>query len=725
MRVLRIAAICAISLLVLPPAVIADEWHSFQRDLANSGLAESDGPLSDFVSWKAVTGFGSGVQMTYANGVLFRAASHRGVQAINASNGNELWITPVNSGRVDTVPAYYKEKLYFGTHQDSGTVYALNASDGEVVWTVDYGWEYTASPLVVDGVVYIPFTSDRMVALHASNGTAIWDRNVPTHMHTSPAYENGVVYTAHKRVAAVNATNGDIIWQSDLQNYYFTSGIVVAGDKVCCNGHQYLACFHKTNGTTIWKRDLGVVRWNARDSTPAVMGDELFVGTQDGWAYSLYLNNGDILWNVTLGSPTNGSIIASPVIAPNGIVYFTNEDLYALNTSTGNVIWEMDLAGVSMRATPTLVNEVLYVNLPGWVLAVGDVAPPDVNEVRLDGQPTARVKPGTVVNITATVDDTEKGGHDVASANMSILPGTVWDMNPVDGSFDSPSERVSLLVDTAGMPYGEYALAFGVCDSKDNCGTVETDDLLIVDGTPPEVVPDALDSTPVLVPFHLEGSVTDEGEVVEVEIVYREPHGTQWNTGTASLDGGRYTFQVTSQTSLGVFEYHVLASDSAGNVARFPLSSEIEVRIVDESPPEILDLRADPETLLEGDTTAITWTIVEQFGLQSVEFEILDEDNHLVSEGSKEGPGPYETLFTPGSPGNYTVRVTVTDASDNSAQEEILISVDERPSDQRSIDWLFPLSIVFLLVVVSVLVILWLRRRRGSAGASDEPPEPT
>lgn len=306
----------------------SDEWHFFHKNLKNTGEATSNGPLSDSTIWVKDFGRGSSGSISYADGVLFRPAGRDGVQAINASTGSILWTRSVGpDDRVHTTPAYYEGVIYFGTMWGDRTFYAVDVSNGSILWTrILPKDEYTASPLVVDGVVYAPLASDRIVAMDALNGSVIWDRTTNSYMHTTPAYEAGVLYIGHYVVHAISAETGYRIWDNGV--VMTASGMVIVDNKVCGHYHGHVFCLDKASGSEVWVTNVGPHNsWNAIESTPAVLGNMLFVGTQGGLAYGLNLSDGSVVWSVTIGEYRRNSVLASPITAPNDVVYFANRHL--------------------------------------------------------------------------------------------------------------------------------------------------------------------------------------------------------------------------------------------------------------------------------------------------------------------------------------------------------------------------------------------------------------
>ena len=78
-----------------------------------------------------------------------------------------------------------------------------------------------------------------------------------------------------------------------------------------------------------------------RQSSPAVVNGVVYIGSRDDNLYALNASTGAKLWSFTTG----GEVIASPAVA-NGVVYIgsynqnTNDGtMYALDARTGALLW--------------------------------------------------------------------------------------------------------------------------------------------------------------------------------------------------------------------------------------------------------------------------------------------------------------------------------------------------------------------------------------------------
>ncbi len=93
------------------------------------------------------------------------------------------------------------------------------------------------------------------------------------------------------------------------------------------------------------------------NSTPAVVGNVVYVGSYDTKVYACDVTSGSIVWTASTG----GAVTASPAVA-NGIVYIGSADhnIYALKAETGQMLWTVP-AKDALLSSPTVVNGVIYI----------------------------------------------------------------------------------------------------------------------------------------------------------------------------------------------------------------------------------------------------------------------------------------------------------------------------------------------------------------------------
>lgn len=154
------------------------------------------------------------------------------------------WTTPVDGTYVQSpVIDAAEQTVYAGT--DAGTVYALDAATGAILWAASAGAGVTDSPALADGTLYVPTADGDLVAFDATSGAILWAASTGSAISAQPAVAGGVVYTG--------STDGSV------------------------HGFPAAGCGAATC-TPLWSAATG----SPVTGDPAVSGGRLYVGTQDG-----------------------------------------------------------------------------------------------------------------------------------------------------------------------------------------------------------------------------------------------------------------------------------------------------------------------------------------------------------------------------------------------------------------------------------------------------------
>jgi outer membrane protein assembly factor BamB len=164
----------------------------------------------------------------YDSGRVYFGSEGGTVYALRASNGHVVW-TFHASGAVKGGLALSQGKLYFGDY--SGRVYAVRASNGHEAWSTGtngslFGLrsgQFYSSPAVAYGRVYIGNTDGRMYSFSASSGKLAWTKGTGSYVYASPAVAqvpggrptvyfgsyDGTFYACDARSGAVRWTHSD------------------------------------------------------------------------------------------------------------------------------------------------------------------------------------------------------------------------------------------------------------------------------------------------------------------------------------------------------------------------------------------------------------------------------------------------------------------------------------------------------------------------------------
>ena len=155
-------------------------------------------------------------------GLLFFGSQNGTVYALNARNGNSLW-TYHAAGAVKASPSLSNGVLYFGDY--SGELQAVCESNGHRMWRSGSGGAllgsgtFYSTPAVVYGRVFLGNTDGRVYAYDASSGKLDWAVQTGAYVYASPAVANApglgpTIYSGSYdgRFYAIDARSGHIEW---------------------------------------------------------------------------------------------------------------------------------------------------------------------------------------------------------------------------------------------------------------------------------------------------------------------------------------------------------------------------------------------------------------------------------------------------------------------------------------------------------------------------------
>jgi outer membrane protein assembly factor BamB len=122
------------------------------------------------------------------------------VMSLDPKTGREIWRVKFTGYSVVPRPVYGDGVVYLSTGYDSPSVYAIKA-DGKgdvtnthVAWKVKTGAPRNASPLLLDGTLYLAADDGRVTCLDAKTGEERWGEVVGRAYSASPIAAGGLVY---------------------------------------------------------------------------------------------------------------------------------------------------------------------------------------------------------------------------------------------------------------------------------------------------------------------------------------------------------------------------------------------------------------------------------------------------------------------------------------------------------------------------------------------------
>ncbi|WP_049968189.1 outer membrane protein assembly factor BamB family protein [Haloferax prahovense] len=189
-----------------------------------STTIEAVDPETGDVRWRTAAAYRVNVA-AYSDGVLYGVETNldaaNELVAWDTTDGSELWSAPLDGGGTELDMAVEGDTIYRTPddyyYDGPNRVYAHDTADGSVRWQTtlsrEYEPTYLSAPAVADGTVYV--TTARIDAsveddgllstvygLDATSGDVLWSQNVATELRGDPSVAGDTVYVGGNALPA-------------------------------------------------------------------------------------------------------------------------------------------------------------------------------------------------------------------------------------------------------------------------------------------------------------------------------------------------------------------------------------------------------------------------------------------------------------------------------------------------------------------------------------------
>ncbi len=294
-----------------------------------------------------------------------------------------LWTHALGSGTW-APPVVDQNTVYIGT--SDGKFHAVNAVDGSSRWAWSGAKGIDGRAVVGADTIWFVDTGCNLVALNRADGSLRWrtplhdekiaGRPVPdnptfNHRAATPLLLDGVLYVGSSDggLYALDAATGTRLWRHESMAPVF-SGVALQGTDTLMfgtmDGSVVLLDRHTQKETLRVRTGGGVV------TTPLVAGGKLIVGSRDYILYGFNLTDGSLAWRFSYWF----SWIESTPVLRDGLLYVGASDfsrVTALDPATGRSRWSTEVHGMNW-GTPLVTEDRVFTgtasqNLPGTVIA--------------------------------------------------------------------------------------------------------------------------------------------------------------------------------------------------------------------------------------------------------------------------------------------------------------------------------------------------------------------
>jgi outer membrane protein assembly factor BamB len=257
--------------------------------------------------WSAnLTGTYGFVNAAYDAGKVFVVNFDGLLQAFDAATGTPLWSVNLPGQYAFTSPPTAANGMVFvGGAGSGGTLYGVNESNGNVLWTGSVENGDHSSPAVLPSAVFVSYACPQSYAFAPATGQLQWHYSGTCEGGggKTPVFHLGKVYV-RDNYSGSGSSNGLVLDAATGANVgSFNSDVPPAfvGN---------LALFFSSGTLTGVDIPTGQVLWSfAGDgnltSAPLVVNNNIYIGSNSGLLYALNLQ-GNQIWSTQVGAPIPG-----------------------------------------------------------------------------------------------------------------------------------------------------------------------------------------------------------------------------------------------------------------------------------------------------------------------------------------------------------------------------------------------------------------------------------
>ncbi len=169
----------------------------------------------------------------------------------------------------------------------------------------------------------------------------------------------GNVHRSGKVDGFAGPQEGQEIWsfREPLDRAGFSSSPAVVGERVYVGANNNtLYCFNAATGDVVWKFETSYEVF----SSPAVLGDKVYFGeglhyTEDANFYCVDANTGKNIWSFSTSSHTE----SSPSVTNGKVIFGAGDDgVYCLDSETGSKLWQYP--SIHVDGSPAVYDNKVY-----------------------------------------------------------------------------------------------------------------------------------------------------------------------------------------------------------------------------------------------------------------------------------------------------------------------------------------------------------------------------
>jgi outer membrane protein assembly factor BamB len=244
--------------------------------------------------------------------------------ALDRKSGRVQWRKEFKGG-VEAGATLFKNQVFVAAND--GTISALNAKNGDQIWSFSSSSENVSIPVLdtSTGLLYFQNSQNLVFCLEADTGRQVWVYSKPDNTlmtirgSSTPTVANGLVFVGFSEgsFVALNAKTGQVAWEQALnRNKKFkdvdAQAVVVSPTVVVVSGYDdRVYALSQSQGQILWSYNAGSY------SAVTLDGKFIYVSTTDSKFLKLNVETGELVWKL---DDIKG-LATQSVVTPDHVVF--------------------------------------------------------------------------------------------------------------------------------------------------------------------------------------------------------------------------------------------------------------------------------------------------------------------------------------------------------------------------------------------------------------------
>lgn len=328
----------------------ADNWSQFRGNHRLSGVSDATVPSQLKLLWTFEAGEPIESSAAIVGGTVFVGTQKNELLALSLENGSVYWRYQIDAPIGESSPAFSRGVVYVGDL--NGWLHAVNSTNGKKIWAFKTGTEIKSSPVVVGDQVLIGSYDENLYCVSTRDGSQVWKFKTNGPVHSTPSVSDGVAFIAgcDELFRAIRISDGKEIFSVSSEAYTGASPALRGNSAFYGTFNNEVLMVNLIEQKVTWRYEHPQRKFPFYSSA-AVTANRLVVGGRDKLVHGLSLA-GKAVWSFT----TRARVESSPAIAGGRVFIGSNDGrFYVLNLNTGAKVWEFN-AGAPLSASPAIAN---------------------------------------------------------------------------------------------------------------------------------------------------------------------------------------------------------------------------------------------------------------------------------------------------------------------------------------------------------------------------------